>query len=234
MILTDKEIVTIDQQLKTTLQNILKLPSKSSASLVYFVAGSLPGSAVLHLKQLTLFGMICRLPGDPLNILARQMLTTSSSTSSWFIRIRNLCLEYNLPHPLLLLDKPPTKEAFKKQIKAKVLDVWEQKLRAQASLLPSLMFFKPQFMSLACPHTLLLIAGQKPYEVAKARIQLLFLSSQYPCAKYSRHWTPDNPMGLCTYQQCKEHHIVESIDHVLLFCPAYGPMYPDRLLIICI
>ena len=175
MVLSSKEIAIIDQQLKISLQNILKLPVTSPVSFVHFVSGTLPARAVLHLNQLTLFGMICRLPGDPLNLFARQILLTSSCTTSWFVQVRNLCLQYQLPHPLDLLDNPATKEAFKKLLKAKVIDTWEQKLRGEASLLPSLTYFKPQFMSLTSPHKLLLTAGPKSYEVCKARIQLLFL-----------------------------------------------------------
>ena len=56
--------------------------------------------------------------------------------------------KYQLPHPLHLLDYPPTKEAFKRLVNAKVLDFWERKLRLEASFLPSLAHFKPEFHSL--------------------------------------------------------------------------------------
>ena len=77
-------------------------------------------------------------------------------------------------------------------------------------------------MSLAYPHRIWTIAVQKSYEVAKARIQLLFLSSQYPCAKFSRHWSKDNPQGLCSFSHCQESQAVESPEHILLNCPAYA------------
>ena len=154
----------IDEQYKRTLQNILKLPVNSPSVLVYFVSGSLPGSAILHLKQLTLFGMI-----SPLNIHAHHvLLTPTSSPQSWFLQIREILLQYQLPHPLVLLANPPTKESFKKLVKAKVTDYWESKLRSEASFLPSLHFLRPQYMSLFSPHQLLTTAGSKPYEVAKA------------------------------------------------------------------
>ena len=41
--LTNKEISTIDLQMKITLQNVLKLPKTSPSALVHFTAGSLPG-----------------------------------------------------------------------------------------------------------------------------------------------------------------------------------------------
>ena len=221
LVLSDKEVNCIDQQYKRTLQNIIKLSTNTPASVVYFVSGSLPGAAILHLKQLTLFSMICRLPADPLNIHARQVLLSSCSATSWFIQVRNILLQYQLPHPLDLLHSPPSKETFKRLAKSKVLDYWECKLRSEASVLPSLVYFHPQFLTMSSPHKLWIAAGPKSYEVAKARIQLLFLSSQYPCAKYSRHWSPENPLGICTFPDCKSRNYVESPEHLLLYCPAY-------------
>ena len=222
LVLTSKEINCVDQQFKRTLQNILKISANSPPALVYFIAGSLPGKAILHKKQLTLFGMICRLRDDPLNKHARQVLLTSSSPTSWFIQVRDLFLQYQLPHPLQLLDNPLTKEQFKRLLKAKVVDYWETALRNEASSLLSLDYFKPQYMSLSSPHKLLTSAGPKSYEVTKARIQLLFLSSQYPSAKLQRHWSLENPLGLCTFQYCQDRLIVESPEHILLHCPAYS------------
>ena len=152
LFLSRKDISLVDQQFKKTLQNILKLSVSSPACLVYFVAGSLPGTAILHLRQLSLFGMICRLKDDPLHHHAVQVLTTMPSTAqSWFVQVRNLLLLYSLPHPLHLLQCPPTKYRFKYLVKSKVLDYWEKKLRTEASFLPSLKYFHPNFLSLSTP-----------------------------------------------------------------------------------
>ena len=58
LVLSAKEISCMDQQYKRTLQNILKLSVNSPAPLVYFTAGSLPGTALLHMRQITLFLVI--------------------------------------------------------------------------------------------------------------------------------------------------------------------------------
>ena len=83
-------------------------------------------------------------------------------------------------------------------------------------------YFYPDFHSIIKPHRLLTSAGNKMYEVDKARIQLQFLSSQYKCAQLTRHWSPANPNGLCTSPQCYEFNVVESLDHILLSCPSYN------------
>ena len=171
LFLSDKEVSCVDQQYKRTLQNIVKLAVRSPPSLVHFIAGSLPATAILHLRQMTLFGMICRLPNDPLHSLATHiLLRSSSSTPSWFLQVRGLLLQYSLPHPLQLLQNPPSKDVFKKLMKSKVVDYWENKLRLEASFLPSLPFFKPEYMSLTKTHLLWTTAGANTYEVSKARI----------------------------------------------------------------
>ena len=124
-----------------------------SSLLCSFLAGSLPGRALLHLRQLSLFCMITHLPkNNPLLLRAKHaLLTGTKQCKSWFLIIRDICLLYSLPHPLTMLDNPPKKETFKKLAKAYVISYWEKKLRAEAALLPSLAFFHPEFHSLCTP-----------------------------------------------------------------------------------
>ena len=212
----------IDQHYISTLRNLLKTYRGTPRSFVLFMSGSLPASAVLHLRQLSLFAMVCRLKGDPLHQHAVKVLLTLPSTAkSWFLQVRNLHLQYHLPHPLELLQSPPHKESFKKLVKSRVLDHWEKKLRSESALLPSLVYFHPEFLSLTTPHKLWSTASSNMHEVTKAKVQLLFLSSQYPCGKRVRHWSPDNPEGFCSFTPCRQAGIVESPEHLLLQCPAY-------------
>ena len=43
------------------------------------------------------------------------------SSKSWFTQIRDISLQYRLPHPLVILDNPPTKESYKKMVKSHIL-----------------------------------------------------------------------------------------------------------------
>ena len=91
-------------------------------------------------------------------------------------------------------------------------------MRSKASLLPSLRYFHPEFMSLVKPHQLWLTSGSNPYEVGKAAIQAQFLSSRYRSEQVCRHWS-SKEKGLCLSATCNNQ--VETSEHILLVCPAY-------------
>ena len=168
-----------------------------------------------------MFGMVSRLCNDPLNIHARNVLTDAKKTAkSWFTQVRDISLQYCLPHPLVILDNPPTKESYKKMVKSHILDFWENKLRGEASMLPSLDYCKASFMSLTNPHPIWTTAQGNPHEVCKAIQQARFLSGRYRTEYLSRHWS-DNPRGCCrTEDSCS--NIIEDTKHILLECPAYA------------
>ena len=220
LVLNPAEISLIHQHHKNTLQSLQKLHPGTPQSFIFFMGGCLPATALLHIRQFTNFGMICRMPDDPLHSHARHVLITAKQNcSSWFTQIKNLCLQYGLPHPLTFLDTPLPKLKFKKIIKSKVVDYWEQKLRTEASPLTSLSYFKPEYMSLCRPHPIWCTAGSNPYEISKAVVQSKMLSGRYRTRQLSSNWSESGdsrcPSSSCTAE-------VESLEHLLLHCPAYS------------
>ena len=145
------------------------------------------------------------------------------TSRSWFWQIRDICLLYGFPHPLKLLEKTLSREAFKKLARSLVVSYWETKLRDEASSLDSLSFFKPEFHSLAHPHPILWTARPNPYEVAKAVVQCKMLSGRYRTELLARHWS-SNKNGFCLSPSCTAAQVQESLEHILLWCPSYEPM----------
>ena len=219
LVLTNSETKLIDQHVKNKLQNIQKLMTKTPDCVVAFLGGHLPGSAILHMRQLSIFGMICHLPGSLLHQVAEHLLITAKTTSgSWFVQIRDLCLKYTLPPQLTLLRCPPSKASLKIMVKSGVIGFWESKLRAEAKPLPSLQYFKPDYMSLVKPHPIWTSCGSNPFEVNKAVIQARMLSGRYITDQLARHWT-SNSAGFCTLPNCSM-NTYGSLEHLLLVCPA--------------
>ena len=224
MVLSTPEIALICGHLKRHFERLLKLHTATPECVVSFLGGCLPAQALLHLRQATLFGMICRLRnGD--NLLANHarniFASAKSSSRSWFLQIQEIFLQYYLPHPITFLNNPPSKATFKKLVKTAVIDHWQQKLRAQAVPLPSLEFFKPNFMSLSVTHPIYSTCGSSPYQVAKASVQARYLSGRARVEALTRNWDNTNKEGICPL--CRDTKpTLGTLQHILLSggCPA--------------
>ena len=220
LVLSKPETNILENTVLDSLMGIQKLILKTPRPVVLFLAGSLPGTALLHLRQLSLFGMITRLPGSTISSVARTALVCEKPSSrSWFHLIRDICLQYALPSPLSLLDFPPSKCSYKTLVKHQVQSYWRDLLQQEASKLPSLEYFHPQVMSLSCPHPLWTTAGSNPFEISKAVIQARMLSGRYPSDYLSRHWTR-NKNGHCLLPLCSGCDAPGTLEHILLHCPS--------------
>ena len=91
LILHDDELNILFSHHKNTLQNLQKLYRNTPECFTLFMAGSPGASAAVHIKQLSLFGMILRLPGSILHRIAKSKLySEADESSSWFVQIRQL------------------------------------------------------------------------------------------------------------------------------------------------
>ena len=197
----------------------MKLHQKTPECVVMFLSGTLPATALIHLRMLGLLGMIARLgPNNVLHQRGVHVLMSSSSMKSWFTHMRSICQEYSLQDPLLILQSPQSKESWKSLTKSKVLDVWEQRLRGQAEYLKSLKYFHPSFMSLTTPHPMW-ASAKSPFEVRKAVVVARMLSGRYRADQLARHWSKTNKSGLCLLPGCSGEEL-GSLEHILLHCQA--------------
>ena len=215
----------IDQHFKTHLQRLLRLHQATPAPVVFLLAGCLPMKAQLHLRMFSLFGQLCRLRGGD-NILARHasniLSSANPSSKSWFWRIRELALQYGLPHPSAWISLKPSKFQVKSRVKAAVLQYWLENMRAKAHILPSLKYLKTEFLGLTRCHPIFRSCGSSPWEVEKATTQARLLSGRYRLESLSGHWTPWNKDGLCTLPGCWGTNLSHkgTVESFLLSCPS--------------
>ena len=103
--LNKSEVGILHAHHKKTLLNLQKLHKNTPECVVMFLAGNIGATAFLHLKLLCLFGMICRLPENIIHRIAlNKLYSEPNSSTSWFVQIRHLCSQYDLPSPLYLLN----------------------------------------------------------------------------------------------------------------------------------
>ena len=208
LVLGKPELDALDHHHKVTLERLLRLYPGTPAPVVYLLAGCPPARATLHLRQLSLLGMVARL--GPTTILHRlgvhilnnpPPVSRSPSSMLWFVQVRQICSQYHLPDPLEVLSEPPTKGAWKAATLKAVLCFWGTKLRADANLLPSLSHMRATHMSLSSPSPLLTSCTGNSHEVRKATIQIRMLSGRYRTCWLRRHWSGDNS-GACRVPGC--------------------------------
>ena len=219
LVLSKKELGVLHRHHRVTLCRLQKLANTTPDCVVYFLAGSLPSSALIHLRQLGLLGMLARLGEHSILQQHGRHVLLGVKSRSWFHDLRSICQLYDLPDPLLTLQCPPSKELWKKLCKAKVVSWWEQRFRGEANLLSSLAFFKPSYMSLTSPHPLWTMS-ETPYEVKKACTVASMLSGRYITDHRARHWSRTNPQGHCQLCLATHHPATPgSLEHLLLNCP---------------
>ena len=76
LVLSKPELSLITKHHRDIISNIQRLLPCTPRSVVYFLAGSLPGEALLHLRQLSIFGMICRLKDSVSYKVAMDLLSS--------------------------------------------------------------------------------------------------------------------------------------------------------------
>ena len=90
LVLNKMELGSIQRYHRVTLCRLQKLPATTPDCVVYFLSGSLPVTAILHLRQLSLLGMLARLgPNSPLQQIGRQALLHLNK-GSWFLQLRSI------------------------------------------------------------------------------------------------------------------------------------------------
>ena len=218
LVLSKSETGVIDSHYQNSLQHLQRLHAKTPRPVIFFLAGRVPGEAELHLRQLSLFSMICHLPDDPLHKRALYALTNlPPSSRSWFHQVRNLCLQYGLPHPLILLETPLSKEVFKKLVKHSVNEYWQDILATESFSLDSLRYFDPRNASLLHPHPIWTSVAGNSYECSKSTILARMVSGRYRSEMMCRFWS-SNSRGHCLAETCDQ--VLGTLEHLLVSCPA--------------
>ena len=218
LVLSASEVNIVDSSYKNTVQNLQRLHQRTPRGVVFLLAGCLPGRAVLHCRQLSLFLMVCHLPGDPLHRHGQHVLTRATrSCKSWFNQVLDLCSLYELPHPQELLDNPPEKLKFKELVKNNVTQYWHEIFTKEISGLKSLKYFKPELYSLTKPHYMWSLAASSPYETAKCTVLAIMASGRYRTDMLTRYWGK-NKSGCCRSPSCST--TPGTLEHLLVACPA--------------
>ena len=122
-ILTTSDIALLDKFHRKLLRQIQGLPESTATEAVYLLLGALPIEALWHMRILTLFGSICRLPQNHqlYRLSMRQLAVRHNNRYSWFTQLSRIADKYDINVYKQILFPWP-KQAWKTYIKGVITD----------------------------------------------------------------------------------------------------------------
>ena len=202
------------------LRGFLKLSQSSPIPSLYFLLGEPPLEAMLHMDVLTLFWNIWSNPQTNLFKIIRYILMMSDNTSlTWAAHVRLLCLKYQLPDPLALLDSNLwSKDRWKKHTETKILAFHEAELRSRARANSKLKFLNVQIRGLSGRHHPVLTGVNTTRDVVKLRPHIKMLAGDYLCYATLARERGGNPQ--CRICPSSQQHPApeENVVHILAQC----------------
>ncbi|MES9880670.1 MAG: reverse transcriptase domain-containing protein [Sedimenticola sp.] len=175
--LKKKDFDTIEKYQKKTLKAILSLPERVADAAVYSMSGVLPIRAVIDRNALTLFGSILRKEDSiEYQLCRRQLAVKPITSSSWFVRIRQLLCQYDLPGAYDLLDDPPCKLEWKKTIRNNIRQKVYEEVRAELGVKTSGRFIGTANYLLGEPHQVWNTVDYSVADVRKSNVKAKLLT----------------------------------------------------------
>ena len=133
---TGKALNRLEVQQKKILKQVLSLSTNDADPAVYIISGALPAEAMIHKRILLLFGNITRLTENAIeyNLAKRQLEIKTFKSHSWFIVVKKILIQYELPDPESLLDNVLEKYAWKKRFHTAINKYWTERIVSQSKL----------------------------------------------------------------------------------------------------
>ena len=212
------------------LRGFLKLSKSSPIPGLYFLLGELPVDGVLHIRTLGLFHNILSNPGLTIhNMVAYILKMCDMNSTTWSNHVQLLCIQYNLPSPLSLLQDrflTVSKLDWNTLVRTKVTAWHERQLRELSVKNSKMRYLNVQLSGLSGRLHPVLHNIFTTQDAKKLRLHLKFLTCDFLCNETLSNQKPSiSPACLL----CKEP--VDTIEHILVSCMAMSEvrsrLYPE-------
>jgi hypothetical protein len=200
------------------LRALQSLPNRVANAAVYLLAGSMPVEGFIHTRKLSLIGAIARMDNSTLaEICLRQCSLKDVDSASWFKDTELLLLKYGLPTSRALFQDPVPKDKWKAQVRKAVSGFWTTSLLHDAQAKTSLRWLNLQHVHVGVVHHCWWYVMPSVKDVRRAAVKVKMLTGTYPTQERLASWdSRGNVLPACPLCQSA----VETLDHMLLWCPA--------------
>lgn len=180
LILSKKQLQTLEQFHRCTLKRLQTLPTRLSNSMTYLLFGLAPVEAYIDRRIFNLLGRIANQPGSTLHdVLTRQMAVKAVDSKSWVIYAANRLAAYDLPNLRQLLRTPPSMSRWKATTRTAVRERWDAQLRDDAREKSTLRYVNLNACSITKPHRIWEHHQDDPRFVARSLIKARLTTGCY-------------------------------------------------------
>ena len=158
---------------------------------------------------------MCRLPESSIEkqLARRQLSIKGDKSNSWYIAIKDILLKYDLPHPWELLEAPPTRLAWKHQVRRQVDDYWVKTVMTQAALYSSLTYLQVESYKPEARHPIIREA-QGVKDVPRIHTKSKIVTGSYVLQVNRASFNQNQVIPTCML--CKNEN--ETVEHFMLRC----------------
>jgi hypothetical protein len=198
--LNETEKSALEDFHRNTIRQIQHLPVRTAIPAIYILQGALPLEAELDSRKLTLFGAIARDKDSTIWKLAeRQLVMKTLKSPSWFMDIIQIAYKYGLPSPLDILENPPPKFIWKKQVRTAVDYFWCTKLKADAGTKSTLKFLDCSNMNNGkpLPHSVWTTVNPIARDVQRAHIHTKIVMDTYILQTHRSRYSEAKESAIC-------------------------------------
>jgi hypothetical protein len=203
----------IESYQRQTIKHLQHFPPNASNAATYLLSGVLPLQAEIDKRILSTFGRIIRDRNSAeFNVINRQINLKGLGTNSWTAKVKTLTHKYQLPSVYTLIDNPPTKVPWKKEVRVAVVKYHTNNLKSEMMKQSSTRHINPDACSLVRAHPVWRYTGSNTREITRATVKAKLLIGSYNLeAKKVRFGKDDSGMCLLcsTEMETREHLLTQ-------------------------
>ena len=177
--LSEKDLRDLELYQRKSLRQIQSFPDKTHSSAMLALLGILPLQRVIHKNILNLFWRWISSEGIEKDIAVRQLATKSDSESSWFNKVKQLLVLYDLPSSSELLERIPSKFKWKRMVNNAINTVVEEQWREAIKSSPSLKYLNPESVKVGSAHHLWSSVRNSLHDSRRAQLKARVLTGTY-------------------------------------------------------
>ena len=207
------------QKLEVFFRNLLRrtqnLPKETASCALHILTGTTPIEAYIDSQVLNLFIRILNLgEAKEKDILQRQLALKDLDSLSWTQKVRKTLHKYHLPSAFDLLEKPPYKSHWKRQVHHAIATFWTHRLTQQAEEKKTLSLLNPYTYTLGSLHPVWNAVETHRHDILQGQIKARILVGRYTLQEDMAKYKNSDPTCLmCHMEQ-------ENLHHFVLKCPA--------------